>query len=253
MFENTHMGFSYAALTHIKESYMENSLGVLFKLAGAISNALTYIAIYFFLYDLLIDKKRCKRRQFFELICIILYNVDCLVSSSRYTFMVEVFYIVLIVRILFGEKHGNKVREKVFKLVFKAFVVVFFGFILIGIITQRITKENSLFDVLSVYTSSSIYGLNYFLNEFQYDISEFGTYSFNNIYRIFNMFGIYIEFNEKIFSPFYEIVSGKIASNLYTGYRQLLYDFGYIGTGMFAFLYGLCSAVLFEKSIRKLK
>lgn len=243
-YRNTGLGITYYAMTQIKDSLIENELSNGYKILRSICGSLNAILIFSSIKDGFRKNERYKKRIAICIFGIASYNAILITTVARFSIITELFYVLIIFKVQI-KKSGREVKGDTLRLIFKIGIILFGSFIIVGIVAQRFTENTSIYNTIAAYTSSSIYGLNYFLRSFTYDSASFGMYSFNNIYRLLNQyFGLDVNYKQYIVMEFYQ---GGVTSNIYTGFRQLISDFNFIGAGLFQLLFGFISGKLYKK------
>lgn len=118
----------------------------------------------------------------------------------------------------------NKIRIKNIIKVFGLLCVVLLIFQGIGTLLGRIDYGNSLFDYIGIYIGAEIANLNIVIKSGINTSNLFGLLSFNGIYSLLG-----IDTTEFISNLGFQYSNGYQLGNVYTVFKDYLFDFGYVG------------------------
>ena len=193
---------------------------------GYIGEISTYICMYIFLHNRLINK----RRDTYYLFPLIPDLIMRLVTTSRTSFIMLFFALGICYFSILLER-GTLRRIRVPKWAYIAVFILSIVFLVYGRARNE-ANEIQLVSYIQMYTSASIYGLNLILNGNITKGPYFGFYSMQEIYR---MLGITHD-EELTFQRNFIFNRYGEASNLYTSLNVPILDFGIIGCIILRFL-----------------
>jgi hypothetical protein len=120
---------------------------------------------------------------------------------------------------------------------FIIFLLFLVSFYFLGYLTNKSTDKD-MFDYISAYTGGSIPALNDYLNDFDYNPRNFGSETLTGVDILLDYFGIQgFDTNKNL--AFVSFGEAGINTNVYTCYKRLLSDFGYVGMFIVRFLMGI--------------
>lgn len=211
-----------------------------------LSECIAYFSIYAFTRNLVFFKKK-DYGILLPSIGFMFYILACDNRSNMIKF-VTIICIIVFGLMNASDEGFKKVNGKILKIAVPAMLLVFVAFRLLGYRTG--TSQNYDFSTnIAKYTSSGIYGLNFFLDNWKGDRSTlFGENVFRLIYLKLNDFGMSFEVGASN-DLFYHYLGGE--SNIYTGFKPLILDFGYVGASAFMALWGFCSQSSLKKIYHK--
>ena len=151
-------------------------------------------------------------------------------------------------------------NDRRFKIRFKTliqlsvFAVAFYAvFFLLGFLTGKSQVQSSVFENISIYTGSSIGGLDRYIKSFHYHSENMFTTSFKGIYTLLGYLGIHIERVSKgVDVGYFQLGNMTHTSNVYSCYYNLLHDFSYFGSIVVLFFEGMIFQWIYKKSKRQL-
>lgn len=228
-------------LHYVRTAYLftDASVGSVLAILGFSVNAMGYVFVFIVLYNYVFFGKGYVKWIYF--IPIIIYFISASMGTGR-TVFIRFFATILTIGVLLWYKKKNINKLKLANVI-RIFLVGVFGvaifyavFQLLGIFTAK-TGTLSVWDMLSIYTGSSIPGLNIFLNDFIPDNHFWGSESFHSLYSTLNMVGFNLP-NDTIHLEFVDFSNGY-STNIYTSLRSYIYDFGYLGMFLVQFINGV--------------
>lgn len=183
---------------------------------------------------------------------IIIYFVTSALSSGRMDILYLLISIVTISYIVYQNKTTWKLKfsvKMINKIVF-AILMFFVIFYLLGFLTGK-SNENSFYYTISLYAGSPIAALDDFLNNFEYNISDFGNETLIGINNLLELIGIKVKFANERILDFVHLGNMPSRTNIYTSFRRVINDFGYIGMLVYQFLVGFFYSVFYQKIKKK--
>lgn len=211
------------------------------SLLNILAECIVYLFIYIFVYN--VNFKG--RRQVKLLIPCLGYLIYIFACHSRGNIIRNLSIICIIVFCLISQKHNWKAKSNKKILIIGCLCVLAF-FIVFRILGYRTgTSENlSFMNNIVDYMSSGLLGFDIFINEPIQSNELFGVNTFKMIYLKLNDFG----FNFDIGAQFDDFFTFKgYQSNIYTGLKGLISDFGFVGCGLFLSLYSFMVAKLIKR------
>lgn len=209
-----------------------------------IAEILIYFCVYVYMTNLVSYGER-KLKVLIPCLGYILYVVAC--DSRSYLIRNITIIAIIVFSVLSSVKSSSRtVNRKIMKFGLIAIVGFIVVFRVLGYRTG--TSENYTFvDNIAKYVSSSVYGLNEYIEGGRSGNRLFGQGVFRLIYAKLNDFGCSFEIGSP-HGEFYVYKSGQ--SNIYTGLKTPIEDFTVFGAGIFLMIWGAWanSAI---KSVRK--
>ncbi|MBR8823895.1 hypothetical protein IX293_002170 [Fusobacterium necrophorum] len=206
-----------------------------------IAKSISYILIYMYSFVVLSTKKYLK--YLYLLSPILIYLAFIFLSTTRTPFIYLIIYSLIVYFILYQKFYGfnRKLNRKIIFYSIVGLISFFIAFIAIGVLSGN---RYNYFNIISIYTGSSITALNTFLETFRENSNNyFGENTFIVLYRILNKLGV----NIPRLYPHYEFITlGNMTTNIYTGIRRYLEDFGMLGLLTLMFLYGQIYGLFFK-------
>ena len=207
-----------------------------------IARTLTYFFIVIYFYN----KYFHKVKRYKYLLPVIFYLPILFLSTSRSTFL-ELFSFIFLTMLLIRSQSMGWGKES-FKILRKMIIplsIMIVGFYSVGFIRNNgIVSEFStdMFNSLSKYAGSSIYGLNLLINGTMLHSNYFGEQTIPIFYTILGKIGFVFD-KIPVHSEFFDIGNGADTSNIYTALRKPIIDFGIMGMlasrVFMGFIYGL--------------
>ena len=205
--------------------------------------------IYFFLFAkkvILEENKSIK--NFVFLVPLLVSCGASTLAGARSGFIENAFVAFFMVVYFFKMKDNKNKATKILLVSLITFVVLMAIFLLLGTLTKKVNEENYL-RTLYVYGGSSIVAFGSWLDKFDFfNISFFngvlGAESFSGIRNTLNRFFPFVESS----NPFLEFISfdGGSSTNIYTGFRAYIADFGLYGLPLICFAFGLSFSFFYE-------
>lgn len=224
---------------YIEDVSIEHSTFVLQGLYA--SRAFFYIYIYIIFYRLLLIRKPVNILYW---VPIVLYFMQCLLSTGRTDFIYLVYAIMLVVYINLKTRKGwiKRHEEAYMKYLLIGFVL-FMGFFLF-LSLNRHEGDVDLNQVFGVYVGSPIYAYDWYLNKYGVDATAnyFGEYTQWLYYSITNALHLTNKTCESVLPPVY--LSG-IMTNIYTCLYRYTHDYGIYIMFVIIFLLGFAYTKLF--------
>ena len=209
-----------------------------------LAKTVTYFFIVLFLYN----KYFHGVKKYIYLFPVLLYLPILFFSTSRSTFL-ELFSFVFLTMLLirFQSKGWGKDTFKILRKMTIPLLILIIGFYAIGFVRSNgigplISIE--MFNSLSKYFGSSIYGLDILINNKIPQSSYFAEQTISILYTIFEKFGFTFD-KLPLHAEFFDLGNGANAdtSNIYTALRKPIIDFGIMGMlatrFCMGFIYGL--------------
>lgn len=191
-----------------------------------ISKCLSYIFIYIYFNNSIYNKKYLK--NFYLLFPVIIYCILELLTGARFAIL-EFIVASIFLYVFFSAANGKKIKFRIKNI--RLFLIVFLFLVLIFQGSRYIvdtSQNDELLKTIAFYFGNPIILLDMFIENFNgtYNVF-FGQESFYNIYSFLDKVGIVnYPYNIHLEFRFYK---GNNLGNVYTGYRSLINDFGYIG------------------------
>lgn len=219
------------------------SMNFVLKLFIKSSVSIAYFYSYLFLVNIIYKNKIITH----YLIPIALYLIIETISSNRigYIYLIIVFFVLFYILLKQKFNWKKKFTIRIFKYSIIAIIIIFLGFYLLGFLTGK--SNNNFWNMISLYTGSSIPALNLFLNNFEYDIANFGSetlFGFTNLIKSFGFENDFITNNRIL--DFVHIGDMPYRTNIYTSLRRLINDYNYFGMLIIQFLTGFIYTTIYS-------
>lgn len=208
-------------------------------------NILIECLVYFFVYVFTVNKIQSGKSEIKYLVPCFGYLIYIFACHSRGNIVKNIAIICIIAFCLINQKNKwtSKGNNKIFKIGIISVLLFFVTFRILGYRTG--TSSNLSFSLNLVdYVSSGLFGFDKYISEPISHSDLFGGNTFKLIYLKMNDFGFSFDTGNQ-FEPFYTFKAYK--SNIYTGFKMLIDDFGFLGCGVFLFVYSFLITKLFKK------
>jgi oligosaccharide repeat unit polymerase len=232
------------ALGEIRHSEIETPVDSFLKILSPCISAIAIISIMYFF-----SLQKSTHKKIGPVLLMAGYFFFCMLSSAR----IEVLYlfIYIFVYYLFFVK-GNRLFFPGVKtiLISGVFISLFFlTFFLLGFLTGKSQVQTSLFDNVSLYTGSSLGGLDGYYNTFKYNPVNIFTYTCKGIYTLFSYIGVNIK-REAVGGElqYFQLGNMDHTSNVYSCYYVLLHDFNIVGSMIAISLEGFVYQKIYNKA-----
>ena len=205
--------------------------GLFFTFFIWILQASAFVFFYTFINNCLVEK-RCRMTSVLLLIPVGLYFVQVYLSGARAGlvrfFILIAFLFFFLYRCINKEVHVVRAAVVTLSLLF----VLLYSFAFLGTLTKKV-DESDFLNPICIYTGSSIIALDDWLQKnLVLESENIGSASFSGVYTLVNVLR-----GEKTHSAPDEsnfVRKGEFSTNIYTGFRAYLSDFGWPG------LCGIC-------------
>ena len=205
------------------------------------AKTLTYFYIVLFFYN----KYFHKVKKYKYLIPVLFFLPTLFFTSSRSTFLELFSFIILTMLLIKSQSIGwGKDSFKTLRKMVIPLLLMIIGFYTVGFIRSNgIISEfsSNMFNSLSKYFGSSIYGLDILLDGKIVQSNYFGEQTLSFLYAILAKFGFEFE-KLAVHAEVFDIGNGADEANIYSALRKPIIDFGILGMlasriGM-GFIYG---------------
>ena len=127
--------------------------------------------------------------------------------------------------------------------------ILLYSFALLGTFTKKV-DEGDFLNPICIYTGSSIIALDDWLQRDQiFSIEHLGTESFSGVLKI----GRFLQGEKTKIAPDGSnfVRKGKFSTNIYTGFRAYLSDFGWLGLFIICFFLGLVFRYAYQYVLKR--
>ena len=250
-FELGSIGDYYHQLTfaEAKQGNIPGFIKILYEFA----NAVIYIYMYIFLYNIILCKTKFKDNILF-LIPVICYLPRVIVTSSRTNLIRLAGSTVLLIYIFMNRRSGWKNRKRNFKKILRISVISFVSVLVLFYLAVSNgwigrSTEKTFFDAITVYLGAPIIHFYQFLSDPPADVMYFGQETFHGLNQIFVRLGL----RDTYYSVQLELrrIGYIERGNVYTFFRRPLHDFGPFGMYLVTIITGfIYSYVYYGKLYR---
>lgn len=235
--------FGYARTYMSRYAEVTIDPGIFVTQLGVLSKCVTYYCVYAFFNNLF----KCKKLTMGYVIVSIPYCFQLLCDTSRSSIMGAVIIIIVIAFIVDYSNHEWKSQHN--KTIIKWGVISLIGimalFTALAYLTSREGKDQ--WSTIVIYTSSPIYGLDYYLSGVKTPNEYFGQETLYYFYKATNMLKITDIPSYLWHHNFYSF--NGLSSNIYTGLRRSIQDFGVMGMLFLRYILG----VIYMYALRRIK
>lgn len=211
--------------------------------------ATSYVCFFIFSYITIFNKFVIK--NLFLLSPMIIYCCFIVLSAGRTEFIYLIIYMLIIYFVLYQQKYNftYKITKKIIFYGILSLIIFFIIFSLAGLLTGN-TQTRSIFEMISIYTGSSLPALDIYMNSIKNSNIYFGENTFFQIYDILRKIGYEIP---KFYAPYEFIYFGNIRTNIYSAIIRYYDDFGIEGVLLITFLLGSFYGIFFYYASYKKK
>lgn len=215
--------------------------------------AIGYLSVYRFYFKIFTPNDKISIVKL--LIPIILLVAVVMTSSDRNKFIRFAFYSITLLLLFFMSVHKEKTTNiKIIGIAAVMLGIAACTFFLLGVAKQN---KSNFFKTLSIYSASGVYDFNVWIANYSGE-KLYGQATFLNtidsIGSILESFGIKLDGVMSRFDEFISFTSSNgygYSSNIYTGLKPYVEDFGYFGVILFPFVIGIIFHWLFAKVTSK--
>jgi hypothetical protein len=206
----------------------------------------SYVTLFSFFYIMIF--KKIKLKDLYLLTPSFIYIVFMIFSTGRTDFIFMFVFILITYFSLLYRKHNfsRKITRKILFYTFISLGLFLLLFSFLGTILGR-PEYNSIFELVSKYTGTSLPALNSFIEESKEYNSYFGKHTLISFYSILRKLGYEIP----IFNTHYEFIyfDDGTRTNVYSAIRRYLEDFDYFGLYLLTFIFGMFYGIFFDKVV----
>jgi oligosaccharide repeat unit polymerase len=233
------------------EKCTEVGVPFLLKIGTILSKAFAYILVLEYLVNKRSTKIRPTTHGFIYFIFIFGFCIQLLLSTARTGFIYFIVYIFFCWAIIFMVSSPNR-KEIVIKLFRKAgFTLISFSvvFYFLGFFTSK-SEDFSIFEMLGKYTGLQFYTLNSFImdNGCNGSCASRGDETFYAVRRFLFRLGLV---NDPMQANLPYASLGEFSTNIYTGFRRYVADFGLLINSLLCILMGLFYGMSYQFLTRK--
>lgn len=180
----------------------------------------------------------------------ILSSVPLLIlSASRLMLLQRFVFLVILGGILYQRKYNFSVscKKRILAYSMLAGGGFLLFFLLFGFFTKKVTLDSNPFLVFAHYGGLSLPALSVYLESTFLDSPYIGVSTLWEVYRKLDFLGIEIpDWREirYIFLPF--VYFNGIDTNVYTGLRRYIQDYGIVGMSLFMMVWGMVYTYIYE-------
>lgn len=180
-----------------------------------------------------------------------LANVPLLIlSAARLVLFQRFIFLVILGGILYQRRHAfsTACKKRILFCSVLAGGSFLLLFLLFGFFTKKVTLDSNPFLILAHYGGLSLPALSVYLESTFLDSPYAGVTTLWEIYRKLSFFGIEIpDWREVmyVFLPFVKF--NGIDTNVYTGLRRYIQDYGIVGMSLFMMMWGMVYTFFYER------
>lgn len=172
-----------------------------------------------------------------------------ILSAARLVLFQRVIFLVVLGGILYQRKHDFSLACK--RRVLTCTVLSGGGFLLLflafGFFTGKVTMDSNSFLILAHYGGLSLPALSVYLESTFLDSPYIGVTTLWEVYRKLSVFGMEIPDWREVMYVFLPFVSfNGIDTNVYTGLRRYIQDYGIVGMSLFMMIWGMVYTYIYE-------
>ncbi|MCI6989610.1 MAG: oligosaccharide repeat unit polymerase [Campylobacter sp.] len=201
-----------------------------------ISKCLAFISLYIYFNNSVYYKKYIK--NFYLLLPTIIFCLMEFITGARFAileFIIASFFLF----IFFNSANNTKFKlnqRNIIKLIF--FMIILIVIFDLSRYVVDTSQDDSILEILAFYFGNPIILLDIYINNFNgVHTNFFGEETFYAIYSFLNKINI-VDYSNSVHLEF-RSYNGINLGNVYTGYRSLINDFGFIGMLIMHIIYAL--------------
>ena len=229
--------------------YIPTVVNFLSKICRAIAIVYSYIIINNFLYNNIkkVHKKDLNTSMYFTGIFIYILMTVC--SGARFDIVIFLIACIVIWYVLYNRYSSKKIDFlKIIKLFF-IFALVVIIFVQSKALFGRNNNSNKGLDYFTQYFGGSMHCFDVYLHEERHE-NVFGQEIFAGIRKFLYQIHVLDEMNaSKDVGKFIYMKNGDAVGNIYSAYRHMYHDFGYIGIAFFQIVLAIIFNVLYHKYV----
>lgn len=209
-----------------------------------------YSFTYFFFNKYCYEKGKYGKSKAKYLLFLFFCLLSCVLSSARSMMMHVVFSCTMIWLLTNRQVHGNiRISVNAKKRIIYILIIGLLTFSILGYLTGK-TQTIGFKDSIYVYSSGGFLALDTFVKNFDGN-SNFGFYTLSGLTRVLELIGINVSYNVPYFSHGTFLSIGKVTTNIYTCFRNYLFDYGYFGTQFIMLIFGFIFGMFYRATIYK--
>lgn len=246
-------------LTYARNSFLEGintPISFILSLSLKANFAISYLLIFYIINDITRKRKINSIKYSITFLIILSYVIQSLLSGGRTRFMFLVLYIVMVLFHSLEKTHIKKTNSmKKFKHLIIFFILSISVFVIIDIFLRGSIYGTSwtIFEQLSRYFGSPIYGLDIYLSNPQRALNFYDYETFTSFYEIISRFNPNISFQNNALEFVFINGNPRYFTNVYGAFRRYFHDFGYLGSLslmlFFGFIYTMFHKMYLTKNI----
>lgn len=215
------------------------------KLTKAIIYVFTYIEIHNFIFEK-VNKKKYKISKLL-IGSIVLFAIQAILTGGRTELIIYFIYALMISYIIYNTYFNTQYKTKGIKSILKIVLIFFIVIYLFSSVRTIFGRNNqdSFIDYVSRYFGGSIELLDLYMKEPIVKSDILGKETFEGINKMLNSLGI-IDASYTIHLEF-RIVNGINLGNVYTSFRRMYQDFGYIGVFILQIILASIYSIFYER------
>lgn len=224
----------------------ENLLPVWLIRTNAVFNIGTYVLMYVFINNIIVDKR--KKSNYLLLLSILLYLVSSVFTAQRTTILLAFIYALFVTYSLLNRKH-QFVRKLNTKYVIRGALIIVAFLVLFGVTRSFFGRsdKDSAFENVTYYTGNSIESLDLYIRN-PLESKQFGEETFWRFRSNLSKYGLAEgTISKTSFLEFRRDAKNNVAGNVYTGYRSYIHDFGYFSIILFQAILALFYSIWYER------
>lgn len=191
-----------------------------------LAKGMAYICYFLYIHILIFEK--IKWRKLYLLTPMVIYICFAILTTGRTPFIHLFVYCLVVYFVLLLQNYNfdSKINRKVILYSCLLLMLFFVLFLFLGKLKSS-GRGVPVFQLLSIYTGSSLAAFNEFVNNYTPQIHTFGANTLFRIYGIAEKLGFKVP---DLYAP-YEFIQFKngVSTNIYTAMRRYFEDFGTIG------------------------
>lgn len=210
-----------------------------------LSNVCAFVFLYVFINNIL--EKSKKKRNLLNIIPVVIYSIQVILTGGRFNLLVLVCSSVIIYNVLWHRKNGWN-RQLGIKFLFKAIIIliiIFVGFYFLKTFVGRTAKVDFITYITS-YVGGSIQLFDIYLKDPISKSSIWGKETFYAINDFLRKIGL-LNINAYIIHLEFRSSNGVMIGNVYTAYRRYIQDFGIVGMIILQSIFALVYSIFYEK------
>lgn len=233
------------------KNYIPTFINFLSKLCRAVAYVYLYIVLNNVISSKINNEKIKVKDYIYYIIGIVIYLPLSMMNGARFDLILFFIYAVMLGIIIYMKSQNTKLKfDKILKIII-LFLVIAFIFSISRTFVGRTSKQNFI-DYFTQYFGGSIKIYDVYMQKEHIYNGVFGQELFSGIRKVLFQLGVISNRNvSKDIGTFIYDDNGKAIGNVYTAFRNMYHDFGYVGVFIFQIILAIVYNIFYYKILYK--